>query len=194
MGSAKGDWFCMNSNLKAQLWCVFFDARWVLNLHNGLLCRAAKHTSGALAVFTALSQQWYWETLNFSHICGEHYRFQRGDKDGLDSITTPRHLCWKQLHAHHSWTSACWLEAVHDFLITLCLCTQLLLYLLNCLSLDPCVFSLLPSQFSSPSYWGASEYLCGAELPTGVKPHLPSSDIVSCSIWMLRYRVLWTLT
>lgn len=71
----------------------------------------------------------------------------------------------------NGWTSACLLEAVHEFLIAICSDTQLLLYVLNCLYLNPHVFSLLPFQFFPQTHvWGVSKYLCGAELLTGVNP------------------------
>lgn len=41
------------------------------------------------------------------------------------------------------WTCTCWWE-VGDECLLLCMCTQLLLYLLNCLYLNPKVVSLLP--------------------------------------------------
>ena len=52
------------------------------------------------------------------------------------------------------WTPACWWEVVNEFLALLCLHMWLLLYLLNCLYLNPCVFSLLLFWFSPPSHWG----------------------------------------
>lgn len=39
------------------------------------------------------------------------------------------------------WISACWWDAVNEFLILLCLCVHLLFYLLNCLYLDPLILS-----------------------------------------------------
>ena len=62
------------------------------------------------------------------------------------------------------WTPACRWEAVNQFLGLLCLRVQLLLYPLNCLYLNPQVFSLLPLQFSPLSWcWrGISERLGGA--------------------------------
>jgi len=57
-------------------------------------------------------------------------------------------------------------------LFCLWLCVQLLLSLLNCLYLNPQVFSLLPFWFCPPSHLrGVSEWLHGTELPAGgVKP------------------------
>ena len=69
------------------------------------------------------------------------------------------------------WTPACPREVVTEFLVLLCLCAWLLLYLLNCLYLNPQVLSLSLFRFSPPSHCrGVSEWLCGAELPAGVKP------------------------
>ena len=56
------------------------------------------------------------------------------------------------------WTLPCWWEVVNQFLVWLCLCTWLLLYLLNCLYLKPQVFSLLPFKFCPPSHLGGSEW------------------------------------
>jgi len=50
-----------------------------------------------------------------------------------------------------------------EFLVLLCLHAQLLLYLFNCLHLNPRVFSLLPSDsLPHPSRGGVSEWLSGA--------------------------------
>jgi len=59
------------------------------------------------------------------------------------------------------WTPACQREVVKEFLVLLCLCAQLLLYLLNCLYLNPQVLSLLPLWFSPPLHWeGVSKQRC----------------------------------
>ena len=66
-------------------------------------------------------------------------------------------LSWRWLDTCLPW------EVLNEFLGLLCLCAWLLLYLLNCLYLNPWVFSLLCFQFSPPSHWGeVSEQLCGA--------------------------------
>ena len=52
------------------------------------------------------------------------------------------------------WTPACRWEVVNEFLVLFCLHAWLLLYLLNCLYLNPRVFSLLPFWFSPPSHRG----------------------------------------
>ena len=54
-------------------------------------------------------------------------------------------------------TPACRWEVGNEFLVLLCLHVWLLLYLLNCLYLNPRVFSLLLFRFSPPSHWGGSE-------------------------------------
>jgi len=52
-----------------------------------------------------------------------------------------------------------------------CLCVQLLLYLLNCLYLNPLILSLLPFQFAPSSHCREmSKWLQGTELPAGVNP------------------------
>jgi len=48
-------------------------------------------------------------------------------------------------------------EVVNGFLVSLCLCVQILLCLLNCLYLNPPVFAFLPFQPSPPSHRGGSE-------------------------------------
>ena len=48
-------------------------------------------------------------------------------------------------------TPACPQEVVNGFLVLLCLLARLLLYLLNCLYLNPPVFSLLLFHLSPPS-------------------------------------------
>ena len=57
------------------------------------------------------------------------------------------------------WTPACRWEVVNEFLVLLCLRAQLLFYLLNCLYLNPRVFSLLVFWFS-PSHLGG-EWVSG---------------------------------
>ena len=60
------------------------------------------------------------------------------------------------------WTPAYQWELVNEFLVWLCLRAQLLLYLLNCLYLNPWVFSLLLFWLSPPSHCeGVSKWLCG---------------------------------
>ena len=88
------------------------------------------------------------------------------------------------------WIPACWWGAVNEFLILPCLSEQLLLYLLNCLYLNPWVFSLSPFRFSPSSHqWGVSERLSCAWLPDGVKPeHSSHGDaghvcITTCSLF-----------
>jgi len=73
-------------------------------------------------------------------------------------------LSWK-------WINTCLLmEVVNEFLILFCLCAAFA-YLLNCLYLNPRVFSLLALRFSPMSCWQrANEQLCRAELLARVKP------------------------
>jgi len=78
------------------------------------------------------------------------------------------------MHCEHcflggDWTSASQWEAVNEFLVLICLCAQLLFYLVNYLYLNPQVLPLLPFWFSSPSSCGAAVvWLCGAEIPAGL--------------------------
>jgi len=60
-------------------------------------------------------------------------------------------------------------------------------YLINCLYLNPRVFSLLPFHFSPPchSEWEASEQMCEADLPTGVKPRqTPTQGLSDVRRWI----------
>ena len=59
-----------------------------------------------------------------------------------------------------SWTPACWWEAVNSFLGLQCFCVQLLLYLVNCLYLNP-LFPLfnLPDSLPNPT-WGEQVWSC----------------------------------
>ena len=69
------------------------------------------------------------------------------------------------------WTSTCWREAVNEFLVLVCLHTQLLGSLFNCLYLIPPVFSFtLPILPLPPTIGGVSKWLFGAKLPVGVNP------------------------
>ena len=69
------------------------------------------------------------------------------------------------------WARACQWEVVNKFLVLLCLCAHLFLYLLNCLYPNPQVFSLLSFWFSPPSHRGeVSKWMSGAQLTAEVKP------------------------
>lgn len=60
----------------------------------------------------------------------------------------------------------CWGKVLNECFILLCLCVQVLLYLLKFLYLNSQVFLLLPLQFYLPFYWdgGVSEQWGGAQL------------------------------
>ena len=73
------------------------------------------------------------------------------------SITLP--LCMMEpCFPGDGWTSAWQWKVVNEFLVLLCLRPWLLLYLLNCLYLNPRVFSLLLFWPSPPPHRGRSEW------------------------------------
>lgn len=77
-------------------------------------------------------------------------------------------LSWKRLNTCLPIGSNEWICC----LVLLYLHMWLLLYLVNCLYLSPCIFTLLPFEFSPPSYLErVNKQLCGVQLPAGVKTH-----------------------
>ena len=78
---------------------------------------------------------------------------------------------------------------MNEFLILLCLRMQLLLYLLNCLCLDPGVVSLLPFPFLSPfpkmvPKWTLAAYRGQPTTPTdkGISLFSTANSIFSCTM------------
>ena len=97
--------------------------------------------------------------------------------DGVCLPKQPLHVM-EPSFPRDGWTPACQWEAVNEFFLLLCLCSWLLLYLLNYLHLNPRVFSLLPFWVSPQSHWGGvSEQLYGGELLAGVKPQRKQNHI-----------------
>lgn len=74
----------------------------------------------------------------------------------------------------HGWTPPCQGEAVNELLGLFRLHSRLLLYPLNCLYPNPCVFALSPA---CPAWGGVSEGLCRAQLAGGVNPHQEDNRI-----------------
>lgn len=74
-------------------------------------------------------------------------------------------VSWKPCLPGDGCMSACPWEVVNEFLCMPCLCVELFLCLLNCLYLNPCIFSLYP--FSCRWEW-VREQLCGVWVPTGL--------------------------
>lgn len=95
----------------------------------------------------------------------------------------------------------CQWEVVNKLLILLYLHSQFLSHLLNCLYLNPWLFSLSPFPFSPSSWWeGVSELLCGAWLPhrSNLHYHL-RLKLITCQRMVLTHlyhdihaRALWT--
>lgn len=105
-------------------------------------------------------------------LCLANNAWGRRRKEGGDIQTDGISLLKPQLCPAVLEMAACPWEEVNDFLAFLCLHVQFLIHLLNCLYLNLHVF-LSFFQFSSPSLWETvSKRMDGAELPTGIKPHL----------------------
>ena len=159
-----------------------FPYRWaVLTQSQGLFCCSSHPTSewagGAQEAGRGHSQDnWPKLTEGILYTIWCHVQhIKLGDEEGSKGL-----LEWWPLSSQVTvtcdvpgagWTPACWCEVANEFLVLLCVHEWLLLYLLNCLYLNPLVFSLLPLQFSPPSHLReVSEQLHGAQLQAGVKP------------------------
>jgi len=127
-------------------------------------------------------------------------RRKKGDvqSDGVCLPKSPLHMM-EPCCPGDGWTSACHWEAVNEFLVLLCLCAHLLLYPLNCLYLNPQIFSFLLFQLSPPSHQrGVGErlpgvkpqhsfYLCNTHIKHCCSVHTDEhmDDIYSFIIWKI---------
>lgn len=87
------------------------------------------------------------------------------------SFSSRETITWDELwFPGRGWTSTSQWEVLNVFLVLLCSCTWVLLYLVICLYLISWALILFPVLFSPSFHLKVSEWLCVAKLPAEVEP------------------------